>query len=207
MNAWKTRLSMRAGTLALCALAGCATPLPATDAAPDTQAALRASFAAHGQAGIERLQQDEAQELCSRYRNQPPAEVAANIQQTQRAAIQYPPRLMGDWRAGDGIARSGVGRQFTDDPANPAGGNCYACHQLAPAEVVFGNIGPGLAGYGKLRGANAEAQRETYARIYNAQAANACSKMPRFGHNGVLTPEQISHLVALLLDPASPVNR
>jgi sulfur-oxidizing protein SoxX len=31
--------------------------------------------------------------------------------------------------------------------------------------------------------------------------------MPRFGHNGVLTEEQITDLVALLLDPASPVNR
>jgi sulfur-oxidizing protein SoxX len=31
--------------------------------------------------------------------------------------------------------------------------------------------------------------------------------MPRFGHNGVLTEEQIKDLVALLLDPASPVNQ
>jgi hypothetical protein len=31
--------------------------------------------------------------------------------------------------------------------------------------------------------------------------------LPRFGHNGVLTPEQIAHLVALLLDPTSEVNR
>jgi sulfur-oxidizing protein SoxX len=31
--------------------------------------------------------------------------------------------------------------------------------------------------------------------------------MPRFGHNGILTEQQIAHLVALLLDPESPVNR
>jgi hypothetical protein len=31
--------------------------------------------------------------------------------------------------------------------------------------------------------------------------------MPRLGYSGTLTPEQIKHLVALLLDPASPVNR
>jgi sulfur-oxidizing protein SoxX len=31
--------------------------------------------------------------------------------------------------------------------------------------------------------------------------------MPRFGHNKVLTPDQIKHLVALLMDPASPVNK
>jgi sulfur-oxidizing protein SoxX len=31
--------------------------------------------------------------------------------------------------------------------------------------------------------------------------------MPRFGHNKVLTPEQIKDYVAYLLDPASPVNK
>jgi sulfur-oxidizing protein SoxX len=31
--------------------------------------------------------------------------------------------------------------------------------------------------------------------------------MPRFGPSGTLTAQQIKDLVALLLDPASPVNR
>jgi sulfur-oxidizing protein SoxX len=31
--------------------------------------------------------------------------------------------------------------------------------------------------------------------------------MPRFGHNGILTEQQIMHVVALLLDPDSPVNK
>jgi sulfur-oxidizing protein SoxX len=31
--------------------------------------------------------------------------------------------------------------------------------------------------------------------------------MPRFGTSGTLTPEQIKDFVALLLDPASPVNQ
>jgi sulfur-oxidizing protein SoxX len=31
--------------------------------------------------------------------------------------------------------------------------------------------------------------------------------MPRFGHNGILSEAQIKHLVALLLDPDSPVNK
>jgi sulfur-oxidizing protein SoxX len=31
--------------------------------------------------------------------------------------------------------------------------------------------------------------------------------MPRLGHNGFLTPEQIAHVVAYLVDPQSPVNR
>ena len=47
----------------------------------------------------------------------------------------------------------------------------------------------------------------TYDKIYNAQAFAVCSLMPRFGHSGWLSPEEIAHLVAYLLDPASPVNR
>jgi sulfur-oxidizing protein SoxX len=31
--------------------------------------------------------------------------------------------------------------------------------------------------------------------------------MPRFGHNGILTEQQIKDVVALLMDPESPVNK
>jgi L-cysteine S-thiosulfotransferase len=47
----------------------------------------------------------------------------------------------------------------------------------------------------------------TYGKIWNARAYNACSNMPRAGHNGVLTQDQVKHVVALLLDPQSPVNQ
>jgi len=50
-------------------------------------------------------------------------------------------------------------------------------------------------------------QHYVYGKIYNAKAYNLCSQMPRLGASGTLTPEQIKDLVALLLDPASPVNR
>jgi L-cysteine S-thiosulfotransferase len=30
--------------------------------------------------------------------------------------------------------------------------------------------------------------------------------MPRFGHNGILTEQQLKNVIALLLDPDSPVN-
>ena len=123
--------------------------------------------------------------------------------------MKYPAdgKLMGDWREGEKIAQSGVGKQFNDDPKRPAGGNCYACHQLSSQELAFGTIGPSLLHYGKVRGSGEQIQRYTYARIYNPQAFTACSNMPRFGHNGILTQEQIRHVVALLIDPASPVNR
>jgi sulfur-oxidizing protein SoxX len=47
----------------------------------------------------------------------------------------------------------------------------------------------------------------TWGKIWNAKAYNACSNMPRAGHAGTLNEEQVSHLVALLLDPNSPVNK
>jgi sulfur-oxidizing protein SoxX len=47
----------------------------------------------------------------------------------------------------------------------------------------------------------------TYAKVYNPDAFNACSSMPRFGHQGILSEQQIKDVVALLMDPASPVNQ
>jgi len=50
-------------------------------------------------------------------------------------------------------------------------------------------------------------QRDTFAKIYNSEAFLACSNMPRFGHKGILTEQQIKDVTALLLDSASPVNQ
>ena len=46
----------------------------------------------------------------------------------------------------------------------------------------------------------------TWGKIWNAKAYNACSNMPRAGHMGILTEAQIQNVMALLLDPKSPVN-
>jgi len=47
----------------------------------------------------------------------------------------------------------------------------------------------------------------TWGKIYNSRAYNACSQMPRAGHKGILNEEQMKHIMALLLDPNSPVNK
>ena len=75
------------------------------------------------------------------------------------------------------------------------------------SELSFGTLGPSLYQYGKLHGNSAEVQRYTFGKIYNAEAFTACSSMPRFGHKGILTEQQIRDVMALLLDPASPVNQ
>jgi sulfur-oxidizing protein SoxX len=197
--------------LALIVLAaGCTTPRSDAHYRERAEAAVKAGFAGGDPQIVARVvEQDDMQRLCSEHRDKPPAALTAPVMAAQRGKIVYPPsgRLMGDWREGKKIAEDTGGMRFGDKPRVPNGGNCYACHQLAPAEVVYGTLGPSLRGYGKARGTSDGVQRYAYDRIYNGQAFVACSAMPRFGHNGVLTPEQIAHLVALLLDPASEVNR
>jgi sulfur-oxidizing protein SoxX len=85
---------------------------------------------------------------------------------------------------------------------------------MDPKEISFGTIGPTLYNYGKLRGVtdpNSAASKAiveyTWGKIWNAKAYNACSNMPRAGHTGILNEQQVRHLVALLLDPNSPVNK
>jgi len=205
---------MRVFWLVMVVGAGCAS-LEQDTYRQRAESALKAGFAGGDPKILARVErQDAAQRLCSEHRDAPPAAIAASIRSEQRAALRYPAsgRLMGDWREGKAIAEDTGGLRYGDPAGKPAGGNCYACHRLEARELAYGTLGPSLLGYGKKRsaskgGADAAAQRETYERLYNAQAFTACSAMPRFGHNGVLTPEQIAHLVALLLDPASPVNR
>jgi len=183
----------------------------AADGAKPTSAeiVMKASFKDRGQAKVDRLNQDETQRLCSQYPLKRPASVAKNIEALNMKLITYPAdgKMLGDWKEGEKIAQSGVGKQFSDDPARPAGGNCYACHQLSKQEISFGNIGPSLYNFGKLRGNSEAIQKYTYGKIYNAEAYAACSSMPRFGHNAILTEEQIKHVTALLLDPNSPINQ
>ncbi len=197
---------------AAAAVAGCTTPPQETDAAREAQAAFERSFT-HGNKELfaRVVAQDEVQALCSRHRSQPPKDVAERIEKSQQATIVYPAdgRLMGDWRQGEKIAQDGFGLRFTDtnQPNRPNGGNCYACHQLAPQELSYGTLGPSLRGFGRTRGSGEAMQRYVYGKVYNSEAYTACSGMPRLGLHKVLTPEQITHIVALLLDPQSPVNQ
>jgi sulfur-oxidizing protein SoxX len=193
------------------ALIGGATTGDAQSEHPKALEVMKQSFKARGQAGLDRLDQDDAQAACSRRPADGPlsVDIAERVARASLASVKFPAdkALMGDWREGEKIAQSGVGKQFNDDPARPAGGNCYACHELSPKEVSFGTIGPSLRAFGKTRGSGPEMQRYVYVKIYNSYAFVACSTMPRFGHKGILTEAQIAHLVALLLDPVSPVNQ
>lgn len=157
---------------------------------------------------MDRVYQDGVQRLCTQSNNRPPEALAKALQADQMKAIVFPAgSLMGDWKRGQRIAQNGRGLQWTDRPGDPGGGSCYNCHQLSPQEASFGTLGPSLLRFGKVRGNGPEIQKYAFGRIYNSKAYNLCSQMPRLGHSGTLTEQQIKDLVAYLLDPESPVNR
>lgn len=205
------------GTLVLAALlTGCAnTESPAVVAEPSHEEitqVMMSSFKEKGQASMERLQQTDLQAACSAAETNPGASSAAKLSELQDAAlaaVKYPAdgKYLGDWRAGETVAQTGVGLQFSDKAGSVAGGNCYACHQLAPQELSYGNIGPSLYQYGKLRGDSEEIMKYTWVKIWNSHAYNICSHMPRFGAEGILTETQLKDVMALLMSPESPVNK
>ena len=196
---------------------GCATQPSPAELDRQAQAAVLASFRDQGIAKVDRLKQDKMQAACSS--DKPPSKaVEDEIMADARASVKWPAggRFIGDWRAGERLAQSGRGLTWTDPSAatKDNGGNCYNCHQISKAELSYGTIGPSLLAYGRNRGVtdlaapSAQAMIEyTWIRIYNAKAFNACSTMPRFGHEGMLDTAQIADLMALLLDPKSPVNQ
>ena len=192
------------------ALVGCATAPTDLEVSQRAAAMLKDSFKANGQAGLDRLDQDDTQRLCTLYAGKPlPKDVAEMIEKMNAAWIKWPSdgKYLGDWRNGEKVAQEGRGKQFSDDPKGPVGGNCYACHQVTPQEVSYGTIGPSLLGFGRTRGYTNETRKYAYGKIWNADAYNACSNMPRFGHSQILSEQQVKDLVALLTDPDSPVNK
>jgi L-cysteine S-thiosulfotransferase len=197
-------------------LVGCAavTPAPAAKAPTDAEilSLLKASFKDSPSAKLERLDQTPLQLACteaSRSGKPLDEKLRETLQTAALASVKYPAdgNYLGDWKRGEAIAQNGRGLQFTDKLGDVAGGNCYACHQIDKKEIAYGNIGPSLSGYGKLRGQGPDILKYTWARIWNSHSFNACANMPRFGDAGILTEAQIKDVMALLIDPASPVNQ
>lgn len=205
MKTMKTVMSIGAVVV----LASCASPGPTRE---ETMQVVKSSFKERGIAKLDRLEQSDLQLACSEAslnNKDLPKDVRERLEKQQMATIKYPAdgKFLGDWKAGERVAQSGVGMQWSDNEKTVNGGNCYACHQLSPQEVSFGNIGPSLKHYGKLRGNSEAVVKYTWGKIWNTHAFNACSSMPRFGDAGILTEAQIRDVMALLLDPNSPVNK
>lgn len=170
-----------------------------------------------------KIQQDEAQRICSQYpsREQMPAQAIQRVIQLSQAEIRYPQWgiYMGDWKEGKKLVDSPRGGRFASygfsDRPTDRGGNCYACH-LIEKGVPGGTMGPNLYRYGERWGITkenlnspetVEKIKAVYNIIYNSWSAFPCSSMPRFGYHGNLSPEDVANIVAYLLHPDSPVNK
>ncbi len=201
------------------ALSACGTGPSSADYDKMAADVVNASFQDKGIAKVDRLVQDQANAACGM------ADVAGQaidetlakaIESANLKTIRWPSdgKFLGDWKEGEKIAQSGRGLTWSDNEKTANGGNCYNCHQISKEEISFGTLGPSLYNYGKLRGVsdpNSAASKAiveyTWGKLYNSRAYNACSQMPRAGHKGILNEQQLKHVMALLLDPKSPVNQ
>jgi sulfur-oxidizing protein SoxX len=193
--------------------AGCVTYPDQATTRDMTEQMVGANFSAPAPALLKRLQQDESQRVCSKIGGgQLTQDEAAQVVKLARDSIKFPAsgKLVGDWKVGDQLAHDGAGDRIQFgrlEQRKANGGLCQNCHALEPGEINVGNVGPPLTGYGLQRGNSEAIAKYTYEKIYNAWTYFPCSNMPRLGATGHLTPEQITHLVAYLIDPQSPLNK
>lgn len=215
----RTQLVLASLTAAMVA-AGCASSPSLAELDALTNKIVQSSFRDQGQAKVERITAtDETNRACSAadVAGKPLDEkTAKRIEKANFKTIKWPSngKFIGDWKEGEKIAQSGRGKTWSDKADAVNGGNCYNCHQMDKKEISYGNLGPSLYNFGKMRGvsnpddpASKAIVEYTWGKIWNSKAYNACSNMPRAGHMGILTEAQVSHIVALLLDPKSPVNQ
>lgn len=211
-RAWTTPRRL-VGLVAVAAIVGCAS-FPD----PENTRALGEQMVNDAYPGMpaeltKRAIQDTDQKVCSKLSGEKlTSEEAARIVESARASMKYPAggKLTGDWKVGERLVGDGAGMRVRNgrvESVKQNGALCINCHALDPKEVNAGTLGPALSGYGAQRGNSDAVFQYTYEKIYNAWAYFPCSNMPRLGHNGYLTPEQIANVVAYLVDPQSPVNR
>jgi L-cysteine S-thiosulfotransferase len=198
-------------------LAGCSSLPSQSELDAQATKAIKGSFRDQSFVKTSWLEQDLGQQACSS--DKPPDEATADrIMAEALHSVKWPSGgiYTGDWRAGERLAQSGRGMTWTDPSTETKnnGGNCYNCHQIDNKEISYGTIGPSLWNYGKTRGvtdvtapATAPIVQYTWVKLWNSKAYSACSNMPRFGHKGLLDEQQLRDIMALLLDPKSPVNQ
>jgi L-cysteine S-thiosulfotransferase len=200
-------------------LSACSTGPSSAEYDKMTNDIIKASFVERGIAKLDRLEQDASNQACwaADVAGKPLDDKTAKaIEAAEMKTIKWPSdgKFLGDWKEGERIAQSGRGLTWSDRAGDANGGNCYNCHMISKEEISFGTLGPSLYNYGKLRGvtdpSSAAAKpivEYTWGKLWNSRAYNACSQMPRAGHKGILNEQQMKHVMALLLDPNSPVNK
>lgn len=216
----KNQTAVALSAFAAVLVAGCASVSGSAELDKITADIVKASFSDKGIVKVAVLNPEDINVACSaaNVAGKPlDHEMAKALEAAQLKTIKWPANgnYMGDWKAGEKLAQSGRGMTWKDEAGAANGGNCYNCHRLDPKEISYGTIGPSLYNYGKNRGVTADPTSPsskamieyTWGKIWNAKAYNACSVMPRAVHKGIITEAQARDLMALLLDPKSPVNQ
>jgi len=212
------KVYLKLSAIAAAALvAGCALTPSAQDIDLATAKAMKSSFREQGNAKLDRLTLDASNQACSDSEGAALEDkLGKAIEEANLKTVKFPAdgKLLGSWAEGERVAQNGRGLTWTDSATAVNGGSCYNCHQISKTELSYGSIGPSLYNYGKLRGvtdptsvASKPIVDYTWGKLWNSKAYNACSGMPRFGHANILTEQQIKDVMALLLDPKSPVNQ
>jgi L-cysteine S-thiosulfotransferase len=137
-----------------------------------------------------RVDHEETQRICSVTRNSPSSAEFEVILAREKTLVKFPAdgNVMGDWRrgaTGATVTNRGHRGQFSDQPDTYRSGNCYACHQIAKAEVSSGTFGPSLMNYGKDRKFDKEEARATYMKSLqcpggHAVLTDATLRLPQF---------------------------
>ena len=209
----KTGLIAFASVAVALFVAGCATYPDEAATRQNAERMVSEAYYGVSPAFAGRVTQDRSQQICSKTGNPKlTQQESAEVVKLARASIQYPAsgKLAGDWKVGEKLAYDGQGSRILDgrlEKSKENGALCSNCHELDPKQFNVGNLGPSLAGYRAQRGQSEAVAKLTSERIYNTWAYVPCANMPRLGSSGHLTPEQIAHVVAYLLDPQSPVNK
>ena len=170
---------------------GCAIAPSSDEIAAQSTAMLKASFKATGQAGLDRLNQDETQRVCSELPpgKAPAKEVAEKIEKMNLATIRYPAdgKLLGDWKNGEKIAQEGRGKQV---PTLIAGrwARTATVTSARAAGISCGTIGPAFS-FAKLRGTG-QTRSVTPRQDIHAEALPPVRRC-RGAHNSILTEQQI----------------
>ena len=131
-------------------VAGCATMASDAEISQRALAMMKSGFRESGQAKLDRLDQDDVQRTCSQYQSSDklPKDVAQKLEETQFKMIKYPAdgQLLGDWKAGEAIAQSGVqavqrrpiascGRQLLRMPSTIQAGGSVRHHRSIVAQL------------------------------------------------------------------------
>lgn len=206
-------LAAAAGTVAAAAMFGFkprGTPEP-------VEAVISDSWGERASTADPAMSQDTTQRECTRHADRPPDAVAVAIMQREWRSITYPKGAIagGDWRRGEILARSGAAPRMSDsqdaERSGPAAPACAACHLLdrrdSSKSAGGQRTGPSLVGYGSRKTWSEQSTSLLYEQIYNSNAVIACSAMPRYGAQKLLSPDDIRDIVAYLVSPDSPVNR